>query len=65
MVSKQKGPIMPRAPSSSSKEEATVPSAIRKALGSRDSRMTTGWLPVTTKDGSSDISRRSRKEPSL
>ena len=56
IVSRQNGPIIPFAPSSSSNDAETVPSAISKARGSNDSRITTGWLPVTTNEGSSPFS---------
>ena len=42
MVSRQNGPSIPREPSSKLYEAATVPSAISKALGRSDSRITTG-----------------------
>ena len=65
IVSRQNAPIIPLAPSSNSNDAATVPSAISNALGRRLSRITTGWFPVTTNDGSRLISRKSRRLPNL
>lgn len=47
-VSKQNGPHIPP---KSSYDLLTIISAILNAFGSKDSRITTGALPVTTNDG--------------
>src|SRR5438552_3123573 len=62
IVSRQNGPIMPP---NSSIDRSTTCSPISNAFGKRDSRRTTGMLPVTTKVGRSPIFRRASWAPNL